>query len=50
MCYFTFRMGEGARTGWVTFLSWLHLDIESLLVCSSVEIRTSVLCFSQDLL
>lgn len=42
-------MGEEASTKWMTFLNWLHLDIKSFLVCPSVEVRTSVLCFSQDL-
>lgn len=33
----------------MTFLSWLLLDIKSVLVCPSVKVRVSVLCFSQDL-
>lgn len=33
----------------MTFLNWLHLDIKSFLVCPSIEVRTSILCFSEDL-
>lgn len=33
----------------VTFLSWLPLDIKSFLVCSNIEVRTLVLCFSRNL-
>lgn len=33
----------------MTFLNWLHLDIKSFLVCASIEVRTSILCFSEDL-